>query len=200
MTLVFTKPDAWTGGFYELALELGERSDSRLFAAISTIWKHPSLDGCYLDWMKEPYEQLRLAPSEELLESGDHLRGLAHLPNGIQIPCGTVPIREASGTDWLIFYLPIGGLGQAYDVGGYPFDTDIKSPESWQKPIDDYLAQIGMQVFTVVPFRLGLIGHEVSGNHYADEIAKEGIPDTRYIGYLWPSGGELNYFPRNKVY
>jgi hypothetical protein len=195
----FTQQDAWTGGFYELALILGERSDKRLFDALVMIWKHPSLDGCYLDHTKEPYEQLRIVPSEELLESGQHLRGLAHLPNGIQVPCGTVPIREDRGIDWLIFYLPMGALQQAYDVGGYPFDIDIKSPESWQKPIDDYLSEIGLYIFAEIQFQLGLIGHEVS-TATDEELAKDGIPDERYMGYLLPSQNQINYFPRNKVY
>jgi hypothetical protein len=200
MTKYFTSNDVWNGGFYELALELGERSDVRLLSALTALWQNLSLKGCYLEREQEPADQVKLIPSEEMLRSGQHLLGLARLPNKTQVACGTVAIREDNGPDWLDFYLPMGALAQAYDVGGYPFDIDNKSPESWQKPIDDYLAEIGKFVFSAVPFKLGLIGHEVSGNHYAEEIAEQGIPDERYIGYLWPSGGKLNYFPRNKAY
>ncbi len=196
MPSYFTQTDAWTGGFYELALELGERDDSRLFNTLQTIWKHNSLDGCYLDSRKEPHEQPKVLPPE-ITDSGMHLYGLARLPNSRQVPCGTVVIRETDGSDWLDFYLPMGGLGQAYDVGGYPFDVEIRSPDHWQKPIDDFLAELGKVIFTTVPFALGLIGHEVSSLAYAHELARDGIPAKRDIGYLWPVDGSLQYLERN---
>jgi hypothetical protein len=40
----FTAPDAWTGGFYELVLRLGPRSDARLLDALRAIWAHPDFD------------------------------------------------------------------------------------------------------------------------------------------------------------
>jgi hypothetical protein len=204
----FTLDDTWTGGFYELAIELGSYSDQHLLDALKTIWNHSSLEGCYLDRTKEPDQQVRYNSVSELFHqremySGFHVQGVATLPNKLRIACGTCVIREYSDNnpdapDWLDFYLPMGALEQAYDVGGYPFDTDIKSPENWQKPIDDYVAQIGMELFAKVDFRLGLVGHEVSGIQNADEIANEGIQEQRYIGYLWPSASQLTYFPRNK--
>jgi hypothetical protein len=36
---LFTADDAWSGGFYELALELGPRSDDRLRAALVALWR-----------------------------------------------------------------------------------------------------------------------------------------------------------------
>ena len=39
--------DGWLGGFYELAMELGRRSDERLRAAGEALWSHPALEGLY---------------------------------------------------------------------------------------------------------------------------------------------------------
>lgn len=207
----FTLDDTWTGGFYELALEIGPYADKPLFDALKVLWKHPSLEGCYLDQTKEPDDQVRYNPVAELyyqqgMYSDFHTYSISTLPNGSRIACGSCIIREyfagsdadEDAPDWLVFYLPMGALAQTYDVGGYPFDTDIKSPESWQKPIDDYLAELGKYIYAHAPSRLGLIGHEVSGTHYADEITEQGISDERYIGYLLPQNGTLNYFPRNE--
>jgi hypothetical protein len=59
---LFTADEAWNGGFYELALEVGARSDDRLRAALKALWSHPDLDGCYLDRGREPSDQPREQP------------------------------------------------------------------------------------------------------------------------------------------
>ena len=53
MQPLFTPDGAWFGGFYELALEVGARSDDRLRAALAAVWSHPDLDGCYIDRGRE---------------------------------------------------------------------------------------------------------------------------------------------------
>ena len=198
---VFTPSDIWYGGFYELALELGARSDEKLQAALRRVWSFPSLEGCYLDSEREPSEQPRVEVPSTLEEPGQ-LRGIALLPNGKRVACATFIVREEDGPDWLGFYVPMGALSitGAYDVGGYPFDVARRSHKEWQHELDGWLADLGAYVFRAVPFRLGLIGHEVSGDAYADEIEKQGIPEDRYIGYLWPQGDEVKYFPMNRQY
>jgi len=54
---LFRADDAWFGGFYELAIEVGPRSDDRLGAALSTLWKYPNLRGCFLDRSREPSDR-----------------------------------------------------------------------------------------------------------------------------------------------
>ena len=56
---MFTHEDTWKGGSYELAIELGERDDDRLGAALKALWQHPSLEGCYLQMEAEPEDQAR---------------------------------------------------------------------------------------------------------------------------------------------
>src|SRR5262245_29820054 len=100
---LFTRDDAWYGGFFELALEVGPRSDDRLRAALAALWSHTDLDGCYDDHLREPSDQPRVQP--RLGESGSHLHGVARLPNGAHVACGSCLIREDEGPDWLVFYL-----------------------------------------------------------------------------------------------
>jgi hypothetical protein len=112
--------------------------------------------------------------------------------------CGVVAVREDSGIDWLDFYLPLGALGRADPrVGAYPYPFEGESALAhlaWRRPIDDWLADIGRQVYAHVDYSLGLIGHEVSGVSYGADLA-EGPPEQRRIGYLIPTNGELRYWP-----
>ncbi|HZJ46676.1 MAG TPA: hypothetical protein VFD63_23070 [Pyrinomonadaceae bacterium] len=196
MTNYFTKEGVWWGGFYELAFELGDRSDERLSAALSALWSHPSLDGCYLDREKEPSEQVRVDAGEHTSET-THLQGLVTLPNGKKIACGSVNIREESGPDWLDFYIPLAALGEAYPVGPYPFHQTEVSSKGWQSEIDSHLVGIARLVYSALPFRLALVGWEVSGESYAIQLTQDGIPEERYEGYLWPSDGKLEWYPPN---
>jgi hypothetical protein len=192
---LFTGDDAWFGGFYELALEVGPRSNERLRAVLSSLWAHPDLDGCYEDRSREPADQPRVPPVS--LESGSHLLGLARLPNGSRVTCGTCLIREVNdGPDWLDFYLPMGSLGPAYPAGGFPFGSEADWPGLWRFEVEDWLAGVGLWVARSTAYRLGLIGFEVSGQAYAADIAAQGIPAERFVGYLWPSGGSVVYHRR----
>jgi hypothetical protein len=198
-TLYFTKPHTWDGGYYELALVLGQPSDERLSVALATLWSQPQLDGCYLERGIEPNEQPRVPPSHEILLSGRFLYGIAQLPNNSRIACSTSLVREDEGEDWLYFILPVGALAQAYDVGAYPFDEGRRSHAEWQKPLDDWLAKMGQAVFSVVQYRVGLIDHEIySLLHSVHQFGTNRLPEERYYGYLWPSAGKVEYFPRNK--
>ena len=189
---LFTANEAWSTGNYELALEFGPRSDDRLRAALEALWSHPDLDGCYLDRDCEPADQPRKQPD---LESG-HLLGVARLPHGSRVACGSWLRRElGDNSDWLDFYLPVGSLWTAY--GRFPFATRIDLPEDpWLLEVDDWLAKVGLWIARSASFRLGLIGNEVCGWEHAADFTAQGIPAKRFISYLWPSGGSLVYHQR----
>jgi hypothetical protein len=193
---LFTADGAWFGGFYELALEVGPRSDDRLRTALAAVWSHSDIDGCYTDRGREPADQPRVLPG--CLDEGSHLLGVARLPNGSGVVCGTCLIREVDdGPDWLDFYLPLGSLGTVYPAGGFPFGSEADWPGPWREEVEDWLAGVGLWVARSVSFRLGLIGFEVSGQAYAADIAAQGIPAERFVGYLWPTGGSVGYHRRN---
>ncbi len=179
---VFTAPDAWTGGFYELAVELGPRDDARLEAALAAVWADGSLQGCFGERSVEPTDQVRFAPTLAELEARGHLLGVATLPSGERAACGTVAVRETEGADWLILYVPVGSL-EALDerVGAFPFDAGDE--RAWREPIDAWLMEIGEAVFAAVPFGLALVGHEVSGTASSAELG--GVPPAeRRVAHL----------------
>jgi hypothetical protein len=157
---LFTRHDVWLGSFYELAIELGPRSDERLAAASAALWRHPALEGPYRDHTREPWEQEIVSPS--LVVSSDvvmHLYGAATLPDGHQVAAGSVAVREdESGIDWLDLYTPLGALETIYDIG-YPYD---ESWRVWAEPLVRWFADIGRWIYHEVAFRRELIGEEVT--------------------------------------
>lgn len=191
---LFTAPETWVGGFYNLEIALGERSDERLFTALRAVWNHPALTGCYLSRDLEPHEQAQITPTLDHLEG--HLQGIARLPNQKRIACGTYTIRYDRGDDWLGFYVPMGALGQVFPVGGFPFEQKAEQHEVWRRSIENWLVDIGRSVYEVVPFQLALIDFEVDCVD-ANAIIAEGIPEQRRMGYLLPEDGVLHYYPRN---
>jgi hypothetical protein len=195
---LFTDDEVWLGGYYELAMEVGPRCDERLQAALSALWSHPNLEGCFRDRTREPSDQQRIAAALFDDGWGAHLLGIARLPNGCKVACGSCLVREANdGPDWLDFYLPMGSLATAYPIGGFPIDSPDERTQEWRQAVDDLLAGIGKWIAQSVSYRLGIIGFEVSGHVYAADIARKGIPDKRYIGYLWPREGKIAYYPRD---
>jgi hypothetical protein len=57
---IFTRQDSWTGGSYDLAIELGARDDERLSLTLDALWSFPGLDGCYEFFDREPHQQARV--------------------------------------------------------------------------------------------------------------------------------------------
>ncbi len=186
-------PDTWKGGYYELALELDSQITPPLYQAVSRLWHHPSLQGCYQDRYKEPWEQPCVQP--EHLETPDELcclYGVAQIPGDYGVACGSFCLLHDPANPWLVFYVPLGALSQFLPLAGYPFGT---SKRDWQPGLDAWLASIGEYLFASVPFKLGLIGHEVAGDTTAADLSA--IPPQRTTGYLWPKQGHLQYFPAN---
>jgi hypothetical protein len=196
MAAIFTQ-EMWGGGFYELALEYGHSSKASLAEALQALWTRPDLQGCYLHADEDPSRQPRVAPDLGVLESGEHLRGVATLPNGIQVACGTYLVREQAGEAWIGLYLPMGALATAYNVGGFPFDQSDSS-QDWRQPLEEWLAQIGQGVYLKSPFLAGLVGFEVSGAVSAEELSISGVPAKRCLGYLFPSAYKLTWYPTNQ--
>jgi hypothetical protein len=192
----FTAEETWLGGFYELAMEFGTPERERLETALQALWQFPGLQGCYLGRDVKPAEQACVRPALEMLEA-QHLFGIATLPNGKRIACGTCLVREDNGPAWLIFYLPLGALATAYAVGAYPVDDEAASRE-WRAPLEEWLAQIGQEVYAAAAFRFGLVGWEVSWDDSVRNLESAGVPARRFIGYLYPSAGTLTWHPTNQ--
>lgn len=195
----FTDADNWSGGFYELAIELGERSDRRLGHALDALWRAARVQGCYGSRDREPHELETVPCTVESLERFGHLRGLVKLPEGPLMVCGAVAIREDQGADWLDFYLPVGALERADGrVAAFPFgdDGDVSSMV-WRQTIDVWLSDVGAQVYAAVDYQLGLIGWEASGQVHAKDLDGD-PPAPRAFGYLLAGDRELRYLPATR--
>lgn len=194
-----TDPENWHGGFYELAIELADDSDERLQRALSALWSTAGIEGCY-HGRPGTRDQFEDAPcTVAALEQHGHLNATVRLPTGQRIVCGAIAMRAAGETDWLDFYLPVQALTRAdRRVGAFPFvpDSDL-SAFDWRRSIDDWLADIATAIFQATPFRLAMIGHEVSGSTDAAALGGN-VPEQRFVSYLLPHGGGLDYSPANR--
>ena len=162
--------EVWSGGYFELALELGSPDDSRLIKAESCLWAHPSFE-----------------------QDGARSFGVATIPDIGTTCCKVITVLEGD-RDWLVLCIPMEGLGRVVDVGAYPFQDG--SDLSWTTALQDWLVAIAESIFEAVSFELGLTGWDVSGDACAAELRKTGIPTTeRWMGYLWPEKGTLSWFP-----
>lgn len=197
MPQLFTHPEAWAGGFYELSIELKPSPDERLPHIIQAIWNHPNIAGCWLERDKETDQQPRLNPNIDLLADAFHIYGLATLSDGCIVPCGTISSRDTGGSDWAILYIPLGALH--FGTSGYPFmDDGFEALEIWRSPLESWFAEIGTDIYKQVAFQLALIGFEPENSHNAEQVANFGIPMEREIGYLWAENNQLQYFPRTQ--
>ena len=116
-SLGFTGNNVWKGGHYELLIRPSLGSSQELCSLLEAVWSFPFLDGCYLHDDREPATQLRVQPSEDRVAG--HLYGLAAMPNGRVIPCGSYTMDYAGeerlpAAQWISFYLPLGALAAAY--------------------------------------------------------------------------------------
>lgn len=179
-------------------MELGATSDARLEHALAVLGEVVAVPGWYGSVDREPHEQAAVGCTFESSQRYQHLHGIVALPDGTPVVCGVVAIREDGGSDWLVFYLPVGALARADPrVGAFPHPFEGEEALAhlvWRRPIDDWLADIGRQVYARVGYLLGLIGDEVSGRVRAADLV-EGPPEQRRIGYLIPTRGELRYWP-----
>lgn len=173
--------DAWTGGFYELAVQLGKPDDGRLEAAMGALARAAGAEGPWqVQWDPDLFAPASWTVAD--LDRCGHLRGLVMLPDGQRAICSVIRVREQDGDDWLDLCLPLEALGQLdARVGGYPFGPD-GGPVSlaWRRPVDDWLTGIARQVARACPFRMAAIGFEVSGSIRAEDLADAVRGDRAY--------------------
>jgi len=192
---IFAYPDAWSGGYYELAMELGSRSDERLKSALETLWAYGGLDGCYLDSTLEPWQQRRVQPVNDCdLETRLH-GALTASWSDLKIACCSIVCRLVDGADWLYFALPIGSLERVFHWDEFAIWDYAGS--AWRPRVDDWLRALGRHVYTAAPFQLALVGRTdtVEEDEDAEGVAAHGVPSSRGLGYLVPSGDDLQWYP-----
>ena len=189
---LFTAPDAWSGGSYEVALEYGPLAPEAIRAVVARIWAHPALEGCWLSHDVEPDRQPRVDPSDSKVEPDGWLRGVATFPNGERAPCGTYVVHDESGA-WVYFGVPLGSLGRGYPVGAFPFDDG--SSLGWREEVDRWLLGVAEHVFAERPFALALVGWTDDPETSAAEVARAGVPERRWTGIAVPTPEGLAWHP-----
>ncbi|TDD65343.1 hypothetical protein E1262_25575 [Jiangella aurantiaca] len=186
----------WLGGAYELAVELGERDDVRLEAALTTLWAVADVAGCHAADRDDTGTWTEAPLTAVALQRHGRLAGLVTLPRRRTVVCGVRAVRQVSGTDWLVFFIPVGALDLAEPrSAAFPF----RGGDSllWRRPLDRWLAGIGARVYEAVPFRLALIGPEVAGLTTARSLGGQ-PPVERWAAYLIPSDAGLEYHPADR--
>jgi hypothetical protein len=195
MERLFTAPDAWSGGSFEILMFLGRVDRLRVRNLLAALWGLPSLEGCWRDGNAEPEAGTRRYPSAGELESGGVLRGLAELPNGCRCPCSSAVVTDDDGS-WVYFGMPLGSLGRCYPVGAYPFED--ATDRSWVGSLSEWLADIGRGVYSAMPFRAAVTGFLTTME--VDEIrgiTSGEIPTAKWNGYLRPEATGLAWYPPN---
>lgn len=181
----------WSGGFYELAIEVGSTQDAAIQAVLSAVWSAAEVRGSFASTDREPEDQEPVPCTVASLTAYGHLHGQVRLPNGRLAVCGAVAIRGGDDcSDWLDFYVPAGAL----DKAGIPYWDG--RPFYRSAVLDDWLAGVGTATFERAPFSLGVIGWEVSGCTDAATLAGR-LPQERGIGYLLPQEKGLSYGAAN---
>lgn len=197
----FLDDENWHGGYYELAIDLGEwtesESDARVDAALKSLWSEPTLEGCYLDRWHSRSEQPRVSAVPIDVQEPVPLYGVATLPDGRRVVCVSHVIRETvvdvTPHDWLDLCLPMGALERVDDrIGGYPFGEDRSL--DWREPIDAWFFRIASNVFEAAGLPVALMGFEVSGDPAADDPKASSL-DERPIAFARPTPEGLKFLP-----
>jgi hypothetical protein len=157
----FFDGDAWTGGWYELAIQLGPRNDVQLQAAIGILAQAADIAG--------PWHVQRALNSIEPASwtvadlEEHHLSGELQLPDGRQVICAVIGICLDHDDGWLALCIPLEALCRGDPrVGAFPFDDDDSASLTWRRPIDDWFAYLAGEVRAETGFRLAAIGWEAS--------------------------------------
>ena len=136
--MVRWKHSDWLNGHYELLMIF--RDSCAWVEAAQTLWALPCLSGVWTEREFDAEADQRRDAQDilvacELMEK--NLLGVAHLHNGKAVPCGSA---VSCSRDWLAFFLPLAGLGSAYDVGDFPWGDQDRQ---WIVELNDWLAEIG---------------------------------------------------------
>ncbi len=61
MEMIFTEPDAWIGGFYELSVRSPDSPEEVKRKALYELWSLPDLQGCHWQRNVEPEAQEKIS-------------------------------------------------------------------------------------------------------------------------------------------
>ncbi len=191
---IFTAPNAWLNGFYQLVINLVERSDEHSREALIALKSAPLLDAWYLERDREPADQPRVNAGGDIRE---HRYGVLTLPNAKKVPCGCFIYHQEYAPDWLEFYIPVAALDKIYPTGAFPFGAS-EGYTDWEREVDAALVELARHLHKSVPFPAGIIGFEPRLDDMetlywssVTEIPPEGL----WNGFLWAGKEGLEWHP-----
>ncbi|MER7006722.1 hypothetical protein ABT297_27295 [Dactylosporangium sp. NPDC000555] len=191
-------PENWSGGFYELDIELGRADPVRLQAALMALWAAAGIDGCYADpRMANGLTAVPLNVSS--LEEHGLLAGIVTLPSGHRVVCACTSVEFDDGQQWLTLNLPLGALARTdRRIGAFPFGED-GGPVSlrWRHQLDAWLGTVADAVHAEVGVACAVIGFEIDAGKDAASFAA-GLPEERWEAIALPGPGGLVHTPANR--
>lgn len=147
----FRDPDAWSGSWYELALEFPAHTNGALvFRQVNQIiWQLPSLSGVVTSHANfgEPWQDAAQ------WADGRDLYGSVRLDANTLVACGSTWLSQS-----FILYIPVGVLELVYPVD-YPLSPELNP---WLPTLREALAFVGGNLYRHIKFALGGVGEEIS--------------------------------------
>src|SRR5688500_491504 len=135
-------------GFYELAIQLGPRDDTRLERLLAAIWRLANAAGPFV----RPEDGPSRSASLHVEGLSQLLHGVVRLPNGRDVACGAMAIRD-DGPDCFIFYVPEGALERTdRRIAGFMGEENPASLV-WRRPLDRWLADLAIRAYAEVPYQ-----------------------------------------------
>jgi hypothetical protein len=190
---LFTRSDAWVGGYYEIEVHL--RGRTQLSLAMVALWQFPDLRGCYLDRDREP--ALQDWVDSAAIGHNERTYGVATLRPLGEVACLSYTCLFDDGDALLSLCLPLGSLGAILPVEGFPFD---RGPDRrWRDGVDQWLVSLGRHVFRRVEFDLAVIGYEVSEPYTTTHPDVSAAADRRCDSFLVRQGEDLVLLPRTEA-
>ncbi|WP_344617707.1 hypothetical protein [Dactylosporangium salmoneum] len=192
--------DNWSGGFYELDIELGEAGPERLQSALTRLWAAARVEGCYADPRIYGGDEMAAVPLQvSSLEEHGLLAGTVALPSCHRVVCACTSVEFDDGQRWLTLNLPLGALGRTdRRIGAFPFGED-GGPVSlrWRHPLDAWLGTVADAVHAEVGIACAVIGFEIDVGKDAASFAA-GLPEQRREAIALPGPDGLVHTPANR--
>ncbi len=174
---VYCDDEHWSGSYYGLCLELGDcGDDERVYKALNALWMNERLAG---PWRTRHDVNMPAITVTQGVDDGT-LYGVARLTSGHELGVLSILVRVSDESDWLNLSIPVGMLEWCYPVK-YPLQYRTNP---WMEDVDQFLVEIGAALYQHIPFRLGMIGEEVSGYVTAADLSPE---ECARGGFLVPA-------------
>jgi hypothetical protein len=171
---LFTAPDTWTGGFYELSVDVPTRDWGARGRALAMLWSLPGLTGPYAHPDREPDQQPRLDLASLPLEG--HLHGVATFSGGRQSACGSYCFED----EWI-------SLNEVFPLGGYPFEETTPRIAGALSEVQGWLRRLGEALHPKIGFGVGIVGFESHLYMVKGQTRRESSPNGAARGSCSPA-------------